>query len=188
MAAPEMLEQELASQADRIGARIGADPAQTQGAIAAALPTLIAALQQQARPGTGLQQAIERDHDGAILDDLPGYLEGRANLSPRTTNGAGILGHVLGDRQPEVQQALSARTGLSMDSIGQLLPILAPIVMGMIGKQARSGSADQGAGGIDLGSILGSLGGLGGGATASGSQAGGLGDLLGGLFGDRKDT
>jgi hypothetical protein len=177
------LEQMLGGQADRIGARIGADPVQTQGAISAALPALLAALQQQAQPGTGLQQAIEQDHDGSILDDLPGYLNGTANLSPRTTNGAGILDHVLGDQQPDVQRALSSQTGLSMSSIGQLLPILAPIVMGMIGKQARSGSAGQGAGGIDLSSILGSLGGLGG--STGGSQAGGLGDVLGSILGNK---
>lgn len=172
----DMLEQMLGSQADQIGARIGADPAKTQSAIAAALPALLAGLQKQAAPGTGLEQAIAQDHDGSILDDLPGYLQGTANLSPRTTNGEGIIRHVLGDQQEGVQQALSAKTGLSMDSIAQLLPLLAPIVMGMLGKQARSGSADQGAGGIDLSSILGSLGGLGGGA----------GDILGSILGDNK--
>ena len=86
-------------QADQIGARIGADPAQTQQAISAALPALLAGLQQQATPGSGLQQAIEQDHDGSILDDLSGYLNGTANLDPRTTDGQGILDHVLGDQQ-----------------------------------------------------------------------------------------
>jgi hypothetical protein len=178
-----MLEQVLGSQADQIGARIGADPAQTQGAIAAALPTLLAALQQQAQPGTGLQEAIENDHDGSILDDLPGYLNGTANLSPRTTNGAGILSHVLGDQQPEVARSLSSQTGLSLSSISQLLPLLAPIVMGMIGKQARSGGAGA-SGGIDLSSILA---GLGGGGAAGSSSSGGLGGLLGSIFGGNKE-
>lgn len=180
----DMLEQTLGSQADQIGARIGADPAQTKGAIAAALPTLLAALQQQAQPGTGLQEAIEKDHDGSILDDLPGYLNGTANLSPRTTNGAGILGHVFGEQEPEVRRALSSKTGLSMSSISQLLPLLAPIVMGMIGKQARSTSAEQGAGGFDLGSILAGL----GGSSTGGSQAGGLGDMLGSILGGNKGS
>ena len=181
----EQLEQTLGRQADQIGARIGADPAQAQSAIAAALPAILAGLQRQAAPGTGLEQAVAKDHDGSILDDLPGYLQGTSNLSPRTTNGQGILNHVLGDRQQEVQHALSAQTGLSMGSIAQLLPLLAPIVMGMLGKQARSG--DQGAGGIDLGSILGSLGGLGGG-SATGSSSGGIDDILGSILGGNKGS
>ncbi len=172
----DMLQQLLSGRADQIGAKIGADPAQTEQAISAALPALLAGLQEQATPGSGLQQAIEQDHDGSILDDLGGYLNGTANLSPRTTDGEGILGHVLGDRQQPVAQALSSRTGLDMNTIMQLLPLLAPIVMGMLGKQARSGSADSGGGMGDLGSILGGL-------TGGSGSSGGLGDLLGGLLG-----
>ena len=182
------LEQMLGSQADQIGARIGADPAQTQAAISAALPALLAGLQGQATPGSGLQQAIEQDHDGSILDDLPGYLQGTANLSPRTTNGEGIVNHVFGGQQQEVARALSSKSGLDMGTIMQLLPLLAPIVMGMLGKQARAGSADPSSGGGlgDLGSILGGLGGLGGlsgGGSTTGSPQGGLGDILGGILG-----
>jgi hypothetical protein len=179
------LQQVLDSHADQIGARIGADPAQTQAAISAALPALLAGLQQQAGSGTGLQQAIENDHDGSILVDVSGYVNGTAQLSPRTTNGAGILDHVLGDQQPAVQQAVSNQTGLSMSTIGQLLPILAPIVMGMLGRQARSGSAGSTGGMGDLGSILGSLGGLGAGST-TGSGTGGLGDVLGSVLGGNR--
>jgi hypothetical protein len=178
-----MLEQLLGGQADQIGSKIGVDPAQAQSAIAAALPAILAGLQNQAAPGTGLQKAIEEDHDGAILDDIPGYLQGTANLNPRTTNGEGILAHVLGDQQPQVQQALSAQTGLSLGTIAQLLPLLAPIVMGMLGKQARA-EGDQGGGMGDLGSIIGGLGGMLGGSGGASGQ-GGLGDLLGGILGPK---
>jgi len=167
-----MLETMLGSQANQIGARIGVPPAQAQSAISAALPVLMSALSQQAASGPGLQQAIERDHDGSILDVLPGYLQGTADLSSRTTNGAGILDHVLGDQQQGIQQALSAKTGLSMATIAQLLPLLAPIVLGMLGKQARSGT---GPGLDDLGSLLGGAAG-----------GGGLGDILGSILGQSR--
>ena len=132
--------QVLERESDQIASRIGADPAQTRQAISLALPALLAGLQQQAAPGTGLEQAVLQDHDGSILDDIAGYLAGSSNLGPRTTNGTGILEHVLGAQQPDVQRALSQQTGLSMSSVAQLLPILAPIVMGMLGRQARSDS------------------------------------------------
>ncbi len=182
----DTLQQLLGGQADQIGAKIGADPAQTQQAISAALPALLAGLQQQATPGSGLQEAIEQDHDGSILDDLPGYLNGTANLSPRTTNGEGILEHVLGNRQQPVAQALGSQTGLNSSTIMQLLPLLAPIVMGMLGRQARSGSAESGGGFGDLGSILGGLTGGTGGLGSPGSS-GGLGDLLGGILGGNQN-
>ncbi|HJP87488.1 MAG TPA: DUF937 domain-containing protein [Candidatus Limnocylindrales bacterium] len=173
------IQQVLNDHADEIGAKIGADPGQAQQAISAALPALLAGLQQQATPGSGLQQAITNDHDGSILDDIAGYLQGTAGLSPRTTDGAGILGHVFGDQQQGVQQALSSQTGLSASSIGQLLPLLAPIVMGMLGRGAQSQQGSAGAG--DLGGILGGL--LGAGGTGAG---GGFGDILGGLLGGNR--
>ena len=179
-----MLQQLLGGQADQIGARIGADPSQTQQAISVALPALLAGLKQEATPGSGLQQAVERDHDGSILDDLPGYLNGTANLDSRTTDGNGILEHVFGDRQQNVAQAVSTRSGLDMGTIMQLLPLLAPIVMGMLGKQARSDSGSSGGMG-DLGSILGGLTGMGG--TGGSNSPGGLDDLLGGILGGNRN-
>lgn len=56
--------------------------------------------------------------------------------------------------------------------------------MGMLGKNARSTGAAQGAGGLDLGSILASL----GGGAMGGSGSGGLGDILGGLLGGTKGS
>jgi hypothetical protein len=175
----DMLEQMLGDQADRIAPRIGADEQETRTAISAAIPSLITALSQEAESGSGLRQAIAEDHDGSILDNLPGYLEGTANLSPRTTNGAGILEHVFGGQQPAVERTLSSKTGLSLDSIAQLLPILAPIVMGMLGKQTRSSGSNQtgtpGFGLDDLGSLLG------GEAATAKAQYPEIGDLLSGL-------
>lgn len=190
----ELLEQ----QTGQISTRIGADETKTRSALHAAVPALLAAFSQEAERGGGIRQAIERDHDGSIIDQLSGYLGGGANLSPRTTNGAGILDHVLGNRQPDMQQALSAKTGLNASSIGSLLALLAPIVMGMIGKKSNA-SPGGGFSRDDLGSILGrekqdaksknpdigdildSFG------QGSGGSSGGLGGMLDGLLGGKRD-
>ena len=150
----DSLNQLLEGRADKIGQRIGADGAQTRSAINAAVPALLAALSADADRGGGLQQAIQRDHDGSIIDQLPAYLDGTAQLSPRTTNGAGILEHTLGDRQPQMQQALSAKSGLDLGSIAKLLPLLAPIVMGMLGKRGGGSGGSGGLGLDDIGDLL----------------------------------
>lgn len=153
----DSLNQLLEGRADEIGQRIGADGAQTRSAITAAVPALLAALSADADRGGGLKQAIQRDHDGSIIDQLPAYLDGTAQLSPRTTNGAGILEHTLGDRQPQMQQALSAKSGLDLGSIAKLLPLLAPIVMGMLGKRGGASGGSGGSGGFgldDIGDLL----------------------------------
>jgi hypothetical protein len=171
-------------------------------AIDAAVPALLAALGNEAERGEGLKQAIAQDHDGSIIDQLSGYLDGSAQLSPRTTNGSGILDHALGDRQQPMAQALSAKTGLDMGTIMRLLPLLAPIVMGMLGKKSSSsgGGSGDGFGLDDLGSILGrekqdarsknpDIGDiLDTFSKRSGSKSsdGGIGDVLGGLFGNKE--
>ncbi len=189
----DTLNQLLSGQTEQISQRIGADGATTSNAIQAAVPSLLAALSQEADKGSGLQQALEKDHDGSILDNLAGYLGGTAQLSPRTTNGAGILDHVLGDKQDTLARGISAKSGLDMGSVASLLTLLAPIVMGMLGKKQSSASGAGGGLGdllnkekVDaqrqggLGDILGSI--LGGGGTSQG----GIGDILGGLLGGDK--
>ncbi len=179
-----------------ISRRIGADPDRTKSAIDGALPVLLAALGKEAADPerrVGLQQAIREDHDGSVVDNLSGYLAGQ--MSGRATNGQGILDHVLGDRKEPAIQGLSQKSGLDLSMIASLLPLLAPIVMGMLGKKERSGgisfdnitdalgndtrrAADDSP---DIGDLLGSV--LGGGK--SGESGGGIGDVLGSIFGKR---
>ena len=149
----DALNEMLAGRTGQISRRIGADEDRTRVAVESAVPALLAALSSEADE-PGLRTALQQDHDGTILDQLNEYLEGSAQLSPRTTNGAGILDHVLGDRQDQMARALSAKSGLDLGSIMQLLPLLAPILMGMLGKKT-SGSSGGGFGLDDLGSILG---------------------------------
>jgi hypothetical protein len=197
----DSLEQLLEQRSAQISTRIGTDEASTRSAIHATVPALMAAFSQEAQRGGGIRQAIENDHDGSIIDQLSEYLGGSAQLSPRTTNGAGILGHVLGDRQPQMQQALSAKTGLDAGSIGSLLALLAPVVMGMIGKKSNASpgggfslddlgsilgreKADAQSRNPDIGSILDSLSGGSGGAKGR-SGTGGIMNSIGDLFGKK---
>lgn len=126
----------------QISQKIGADESTTNQAIGTALPVLISALAKNSSQQSGaedLHRALQ-DHDGGILDNLSGYLnEGSAGSS-----GAAILGHVLGNRQDNVTNALSQQTGLDKGSIFQLLATLAPMLMGALGKTQAQGGFDPG--------------------------------------------
>lgn len=142
------------SSLDRISNQVGANPDQTRTAIQGALPMLLAGLQRNAADPQGaqsLQQALSEDRHADLLDDMDGYLSGARG--GKAANGAGILDHILGDRQEPAAQALGQRAGLSGGSILQILATLAPLVMGMLGKKTGSGSS--GGGFPDLGQILG---------------------------------
>ncbi len=66
-----------------------------------------------------------------------GALLGTAPTSSRGMNVAGMLGHILGNNTQPVQQAASKASGLDAGKIGSLMMLLAPILMGSLGKMKR---------------------------------------------------
>lgn len=178
-----------------ISSQLGTDPATTQKAIGAALPMLMGALGRNATTNDGAQalsSALRRDHDGSILNDLAGSLGNQSVLN----DGQAILGHVLGGKRGTIEGALGSATGMDTNQVGQLLAMLAPVVLGQLGKTQQQG-------GLDANALAGLLGGE---RQAAESQLGGFASLLdmdgdgsivddvmnigtqvlGGLFGGRK--
>jgi len=138
----ETLQQRLGGQTvDQISRKLGTDSGTTGNAIDAALPLLLSAVAHNARTGQAqaIDQALAQDHDGRVLDDVPGFLN-QAENGP----GAGILRHVLGSRQPTIENGLSQASGLDAAKVGQLLTMLAPLVMGALGKAKQERGLDAG--------------------------------------------
>ncbi len=123
-----------------IGKKVGIDEKTVQTALAIGMPLLVAALAKNASEPEGAQalhKALSNDHDGSILNNVSGYLK-----NPQAANGAGILGHVLGNQQPVVAQGLAQNTGMTSDQVAQLLQIAAPLVMGALGSQQQQQGLD----------------------------------------------
>ena len=139
----DMLSQQLGGQAlETISSQIGADRSQVEKAVPAALGGLMTGLARNAQSAEGagaLLSALSKDHDGSVFDNLSGVLS-----APEQTSGAGILGHVFGGKQAAVQSALGQSAGLDAGSMGKLLTMLAPLVMGALGKKQRDGGLDPG--------------------------------------------
>ncbi len=159
----------------KLGQQIGVPQEQTHSAINAALPVLVGMLAKNNESEQGhqaLARAVERDHDGSILSQLSGFMaEGNTGM------GEKILGHVFGSNKAPAEAGLAEQTGLQSDQISKMMAMLAPVVMGALGQQARASSGST-AGSIgDL--LQGSMGEL---LKGSSGQAGGnvLGQLLGG--------
>ena len=137
----EMLTEQLGGNTvNDISKQLGVSQQQASGALASALPMLVGALAKNSASSDGassLNRALEKDHDGSILDNLSGFL-GNAAAGP----GDGILKHVLGDRRSSVESALGKTSGLGSQQMGSLLTMLAPIVMGALGKTQREQGLD----------------------------------------------
>ena len=180
----------------------------TSSVLTMALPVLMKAIERNASTpegAEGLMGALNGKHDGSILDNLGGLFGGGVDDNIKT-DGAKILGHVLGGRQQGVEQIIGQKAGLDAGSVGNILKVAAPILMGVLGKQAKQNNVSSQ---NDLGGLLGGL--LGGSSAkqeqsfleqildadgdgsvvddvagmvlGSAKKKGGLGELLSGLFG-----
>lgn len=165
----DMLGQQLGGNTvGQISQQLGTDPNTTAQAIQMALPMLVGGLAHNAQQPAGaaaLDNALN-DHDPGLLDSFAGMLGGGAAPQANALGGlggalgggglggllgsilgggagAGILGHVLGGRQPAVEQGIGRATGMNQQQVGQLLMILAPLVMAALARR-RQQAAQQG--------------------------------------------
>lgn len=134
---------------DQLSQQIGgANKNQTAAAASGIVNTLMGALAKNAESTEGAQSlnnALERDHDGSILNDVVGMLSGQQAQAQNSNmlNGSGILNHVLGNKQGGAVQMISKLSGLDSDKTGSLMTMLAPVVMGALGKTKREQGLDM---------------------------------------------
>ncbi|MGK0365501.1 MAG: hypothetical protein ACI85O_002567 [Saprospiraceae bacterium] len=141
----QMTPQMIAQLAKSIG---GADQEQTAMAADGILSTLTSALAKNASTEQGVQSlsnALDRDHDGGILENFMDLIGGNTQAAPqqqRAMNGAGIMKHLLGNNQGGALDMISQMSGLNSNQSGGLMQMLAPMVLGMLGKQKKSQGLD----------------------------------------------
>ncbi len=166
---------------DQVGQQLGLDRNQTMAAIQGLLPALAGGLAKNtSQPGglESLEAALTRGQHTRYLDN-PGTLAEPDAIQ----EGNGILGHLFGskDVSRQVASSVSSQTGLGVDVLKKMLPMVASLAMGALAQRAArtpSGNVqlgqDRGAGGLF--DMLGPL--LGGGQGAGGV----LGGILGSMF------
>lgn len=131
---------------EQLSKQIGGSTKETKSAIDSALPAILKALNKNSSNKEGaesLANALKRDHDGSILDDLTGFITSGND----TNGGSGILKHLFGDKRKNVEAAVSQQSGLGKEATSNLMTQLGPIIMGFLGKEKQSG-------GLDIGGIV----------------------------------
>jgi hypothetical protein len=137
----------------QLSQQTGASPEQTNTAAQGIFSTLLGGLAKNAgseQGATGILGALDRDHDGSVLNDIVGMLSG-GSQNASATNGAGILGHILGGQQQNAAGMVSQASGIDAGNIMGMMAKLAPVVMGVLGQQRQQ----QGFDASGLASLLG---------------------------------
>ncbi|WP_144876740.1 DUF937 domain-containing protein [Microbacterium sp. 1.5R] len=161
---------------DDVAAKLGVSHDEARAAVEQGGAVLLSGLAKNASTSEGssaIENALKR-HQGSgsakKVDDID------------QKDGGKIVSHILGADETKVTKKLNESKETAGIDFGKLLPILAPIVMGLIANATKSkdtSSSGQQSGGGGLGDVIGGL--LGGGDSKSGG--GGIGDLLGGVLG-----
>ena len=142
--------------AGTVADQLGIDKQQATGVVDLAVPAILEGIARNAQSPKGaesLYSALESKHDGSLLDNLMGILQG--NSLELQEDGNGILGHVFGNDRTTIEQGLSQKAGVSLNKIGPLLSTLAPVVMAYLGKEKRQANTDAGGLGNLLSGFLG---------------------------------
>lgn len=176
----DMIMQAAGGQApQQMGQQFGLNEQQSQSAIAALLPAISTAMKQNSNNPQGLAGLLGALQNGSHDQ----YLENPAQLGqPQAVNeGNAILGHLFGSK--DVSRAVAGRaaekSGVGADVLKKMLPMVAMMAMGSLGKQTRgAGMFNQGGGmkGMLAQMAMQQL-------AGSAASKGGIGGLLGGLLG-----
>lgn len=177
---------------DSMAQKAGVQKEQAAIALEGIVPSILGGMAKNAASEKGassLLGALDKDHDGSILEDVTGFIGNNANSGM----GTGILKHALGGNRSTVEKGLGQKTGMNSSQIGSLMEMSAPLIMGYLGKKKRqapssmnnsgirsileglTSAADKGTG-MDLGDVLDVVG------AFSGKKSRGGGGLLGGLL------
>lgn len=122
--------------------QLGVENQLTKTALSSAIPMIVSALAKNASTQQGaesLHKAVVEDHDGSILDQLSDYIP-----NYQQSSGGGILGHVLGGNRKNVEDLIGQVSGMNPGAVSGFMEMLAPMIMGSLGKQQRNSNLNQG--------------------------------------------
>jgi hypothetical protein len=153
-----------------IARELGLSESQVASGASALTPAILGGIQKQTQTQSSGSEGL-----GGLLSRLggSGLLDNVVSPAPTDVNqGNSVLGQIFGSKDVSrtVAQHASTQSGLSVDTLKKMLPMLAMLVTGYMAKHHAQSNQPSGSGG-GLGGMLGGL--------LGGSGAGGLGSLLG---------
>lgn len=134
---------------DQLAKQVGGNRDQATSASNGILNALVGAMSKNAandeKGAANLFNALEKDHDGSLLDNLSDFINPEAPnpTNERSANGLGIIGHLFGDKAGSISELIGKQSGLSSEGAMGLMAKLAPIVMATLGKQKKEQSGFQ---------------------------------------------
>jgi hypothetical protein len=181
--------------AQQLSSQLGIDRDQASQILPQVAPLILGGLKRQMEQRGGaprLDHILNKYGNDGVLDDIGGALQNMANKQ----NADPGLGGLLGDSGEQATNMLAQNFSLDMNTARKIIPMLAPIILGVLTRTRDTGGAgskgvadwiDQNGDGNILDDVAGLLTrGLSGMQDSQSAGSGLLGDLLGAVLGGRK--
>jgi hypothetical protein len=138
---------------EQIAGRFDLDKTSTENAIRSLVPLISNGIQRNMSDQSGIESlvnALTKGNHESYLDNPDGLSDPAA-----TEDGNSILGHIFGSKDVSRQAAARAagETGLNVNTLKKMLPLLATTTMGAMSKEESSSSG----GILEVGGLLSSF-------------------------------
>ena len=172
----ELISGNIAVQAtEGISQKLGVDKEQTKWVISAAIPLMLSSINYNAKnkpeQAASLNEAIATEDSSSMFDNISSLF-----TKEPSENNNNIVHQIFGNNTDSVKESLAEKSGINADKIGGILALIAPLVMGYLGKLNKDSSSTSGGIGDILGNLL-------GGKNGNSSVSGGISDILGSVLG-----
>lgn len=144
----DLVTKELSGEnAGKIAAFLGESSSGVTGSIVPATASVIAGLMSRASALGGAQDIFNRINSGGYSGDFlkrfSGTLAAGGGPDELLKTGKPLLSFLFGSRLGNLETVVSSATGLAKGSASSLLAMLAPLIMGILGKQAADDNLDS---------------------------------------------
>ncbi len=135
-----------------ISKKTGASTQDVTSVLTSALPAMLKGAQMQSEDKTsGFDKAVS-EHATVSTGNLGAFMKG-VDLS----DGAKIVGHLLGSKTASTEKKTAEETGVSKEGVNDILSAASPLLMSLLGQKATDDSAGGNIKAQLLGSLVGSL-------------------------------
>lgn len=133
--------------AGKIAAFLGESSSSVTGSIGPAAASVIAGLMSRASAHDGAQDIFSRINSGGYTGDFlkrfSGMLAGKSGTDDLLKTGSDLLSFLFGSKLGNLETVVSSATGLAKGSSSSMLAMLAPLIMGILGKQTADKNLDS---------------------------------------------
>jgi len=122
-----------------LSSTLGASKSETDSLVGAGLPAILGSLgAQTGGDGLGALMGLLGDDNGGFLDSLGPFF----GQGDKTGVASKLVGSLFGSQRGAIESHVANASGGSVSMVSRILPMLAPAVMGMIGKITKDEELD----------------------------------------------